>query len=367
MVAYLQPRQWNPRGSLSLRSSISIYIQRVRSDGIKEGPPKQVFYSDDFAPFHPEPELSLVYNSYWGHFVLVWDWKSRNGKGRIYTLQISIFGNVEGDATTILETSDDVRHPIAIYNPSIYDTLPNHRVLLVWEQQAGNRSNIYALDTGPDGDRRLSKPLRLSAAREWEANWNPAAAVNPAHNEMLVVWNNALQGVYDAGTAKSSVVRGDIKVSSSPLDVLDDPAEEALVFNTTTRRYLLLATTAAGTMIGQHLDVAGERSGRTFGVAWGSPPSDLVINPTQQRFLTLFTRLYAKGNRDIRGVLFSEDGANKHEFGILDSRFSKNDEYSPKGAYNPDRDQYLVVWNHVKTPREIDVHGRIIDSAGRLK
>ncbi len=245
-------------------------------------------------------------------------------------------------------------------------------------------------DMGPDG------------TADFDA-LNPAVAYNPDRNEYLVVWegHDVTVGEWeifgqriDAATG-AEVGENDLRISDMGVD--GDPSADAfdaaVAYNPTNREYLIVWSGDDGTVqagdefeiFGQRIDAAtgAEVGENDFRISTMGPDGDasfdavfpaVAYNPTDNEYLVVWqgdddTPPLVVGENEIFGQRI--DAATGAEVGENDFRISTMGPdgdrnfpaFEPAVVYNPQMNEYLVVWEGEELSGEAETYVQRIDAA----
>jgi hypothetical protein len=179
----------------------------------------------------------------------------------------------------------------------------------------------------------------------------PALAWNPQNQEYLLVWCHQLAGsvaIYAQTISKTGVLSSIYPVSETSTDV--ERCKPDVAYNTTSHNYLVVwENKATGLQFSAHgrLFTPGGALGQeiTFGVSDSSNyvyPA-VAYSSTSNEFLVVWATQPSGGNYSILAQRVSNTGEKLGGYTIAQGHDSVNN-YDPDVAYNPSRNEYLVVW-----------------------
>jgi hypothetical protein len=354
LVVYAQPWGGN--------FGIKICFQMLDAAGNRTGGRRTIFSSANHW-YGFRPWISVVYNKYLGRYLIAWNWMDRKGdKWAIYTTKISFTGRLERGPLKVIESRNHLKQPNLIYNSR------RHNFVLAW-QQSGSGSNmysIYATNLSLSGTYKYNKIIKLSDVAG--SHENPKLAFNREQNQIFATWEHWWPGSGHR-RIRGCILTGDASRASRSIYLEYRGNRPNVVYNTATGLYLVVwkaAENGDSVIEGRHL--------RPYGMAYtlsypfmlankrvGAP--DIVYNSGNEEYMMVFDRVYpysSEVDRDIYGSVFFDLGESKDEFIIYDQSYWTKDEYRPRIAYNENRDEYLVIWQHKYGPNDVDIHGRII-------
>lgn len=310
-----------------------LWGRKVDPDGTTDGGTFEIIT-------HPDDDLepALVATPA-GEYLLAWS-SNRSGTYNVVGMQLPGDADPTGQTTfRISGASGDERCPDLALSSS------NGRALVAWEDSRddpGDDSNwdIYGRQVYQDGSTPDAGFAICDAAGSQR---EPAIAYNPAtgYQDYLVVWDggNTIQGRRIDATATTLQ---DI-LTISAIAHYEQHAAVAWGGN----RYLVAWTDFRSGFA----DIKGQRltpSGALLGVEIGLSSSYLnqqqpavAYSTQQQRWLVVWEDDRA-GVRSINGQLVSRDGWILGRLIHIGTQGSG--QYSPAVAYNPDDDEFMVVW-----------------------
>ena len=252
----------------------------------------------------------LAYNSSTNQFLVVWeDFRAAVGFGSdVYGQVVNGDGSMTGVNFSISTASDWQRDPKAAYDPV------GKKYLIVWEDwRTDSDDDIYAQLVNADGSMAGSE-FTISAATNDQSN--PDIVYNPSSNRFLVVFDDDRLVAYDVDIY-GKLVNADGSMSGSDFPI-STPSENQLI-------------------------------------------PVVAYNSTDDQFLVVWwdKRNQDTNSGDIYARLVNGDGTmDGSDFPI--STTSNADQISPAVAYDPNSNQYLVVWEHSVVYTH--VYGRLVNA-----
>jgi len=277
----------------------------------------QVVYSGGVVPWFRisdstagQSRPGLAYNSSADQFLVVWeDYRGAVGYGSdVYGQIVNGDGSMAGVNFAITTESDWQRDPKAAHDPITGD------YLVVWEDwRTDSDDDIYAQLVSADGS-MIGVEFTISTAANDQSN--PDIAYNSSSNQFLVVFDDDRLVAYDVDIYGKLVnADGSMSGTDFPISI---PSENQLVpvvaYNSTDNQFL---------------------------VVWGDK-RDQDTNSGD-----IYARM-VNGNGTMDG----------YEFPI--STTSNANQISPAVAYDPNSNQYLVVWEH--SVYDTDIYGRLVNA-----
>ena len=329
----------------------NIWGRKVNPDGTTDGSTFEVVT-------HPNDDLEPALVAYpAGPYLLVWS-SNRSGTYNVVGKQLPSTGDPTGQSTfQISGGSGDER------NADLALSTNNNRALVVWEDSRddpGDDSNwdIYGRQVYGDGSTPdAGFAICSSAGNQRE----PAIAYNPSasYQDYLVVWDGSstIQGRRINATA--TVLQDIVTVSA----IAHYEQHAAVAFGG--GRYLVAWTdfrSGFADIKGQRLTPAGARLGYEIGLSSGylnQQQPALAYSTQRQRWLVIWEDDRA-GIRRINGQLVTRDGWILGQ--LIHIGTQGNGQYSPAVAYNPDDDEFMVVWADWRTG-SYDIWGQRVSAA----
>jgi len=213
----------------------------------------------------------------------------------------------------------------------------------------------------------------------------PAVAWNQTTGEYLVIWSDdrhpSTRGsdIYGQRVSAAGERLGpNFRISGGQATAAD--AEPAVAWNADANEYLVVwedrrnQYTSGPDIFGQRVSAAGDRLGPNFrisaaGTTMGESNPAMAWNSVADQYLVVWEDLRSRETRgvDIYGQLVTS-GAKRlgGNFRISGTAALRN-EATPQVAYDRDRNQYLVVWrdNRVAGPAAMDIYGRRVAANGK--
>jgi hypothetical protein len=266
-----------------------------------------------------------AYNSKDNEFLIVWQDFRAYGAGA----QINAPGLAYGQRVSIMGELMGTEIPISVDEPKILRMLPvpaydsiHNEYLVVYNEN----NDIYGRFVKGDGSPRGEE---FTICVQPESQMHPAVLYNPKQQNFFILWNDSRKGKGQAD------------------------------------------------IYGVFIDSNGNPAGDEFLVC--DAPNDqiypqMVYNPKQDQFLVTWEDFrYCKTDPcyldtcSIYGKIFSSDGTPLSDTLIIADEGV--DDRQQKIAYNPNRNEYLVVWNDRRNEHDapnVDIYGRRIKGDGTL-
>jgi hypothetical protein len=353
------------------RSSTDVFGRRVSARGR--------VLRDDFSVCGPcsdnfDGQVAVAWNPDAREYLVVWT-AFVFGTGTdydIYARRVAATGRPRGGVLAITRAREDQVHPTVAYSPA------SGRYLVVWQDARRwpkRQDDIYG--RWLDVSARIVGPEFLLVPRFAKADQeHPAVVHNPVTDTFLVSWEddrNAARGIDVFGVrlaANGNLVGREIRISG-PGAIADDTAP-SLAVNTETGQYLAVwedqralasrghdiygrRISRGGRLIGRDFRVSSPRATRgeyAPAVAYGAASDRYLVAFSDGRSLVSLTDVYAqylspRGRRLGRELRIGGKGAVGYD----------ND---PAVAWNPDRNEFLVVWSDGRAiyGRGTDIYGR---------
>ncbi|MCC7130399.1 MAG: hypothetical protein B6D39_06550 [Anaerolineae bacterium UTCFX2] len=203
--------------------------------------------------------------------------------------------------------------------------------------------------------------------------YSPVIAYNSVHNEYLVVWESVLPGNVHKIYARRIASDGRQLISFTVSSNANNQMNPSVAYDPTHDRYLVVFV----------YDLNGDASnwdvhGRF--IPWSGPSASLldfsicnfssnqghpvtVFASTQQEFLVVWVNFQTSVASYISARRVWADGSGFPYSPFVVSSGTENRDY-PDVAYNPSRNEYLVVWDVVKTGSAVDIYGIRLSGEG---
>jgi hypothetical protein len=251
--------------------------------------------------------------------------------------------------------------------------------LVVWTdwRPSDGTSDIYGRRVSAAGV-PLAANFRVSGAAAVSHEAHPAVAWNQTANQYLVVWidwRDAWADIYGRRVSAAGVPLGaDFRIS---VDATRDEGIPDVVWNATWNQYLVVwSDTRAGgsapmieiygqrvrgngTLIGGEIHISGA------GAARDELNAAVTWNGAHNQYLVVWQDVRSITDWDVYGRRLAAGGAPIGE----DFRISSPDASvsRPDVAWNPDAGQYLVVWEDYRAPSDLtDLYGRRVRTNGAV-
>ena len=250
---------------------------------------------------------------------------------------------------------------------------PDNDYLLAWQQASDSpEPDIFVQRIDSQGQATGSL---ITITTHLAAQERPALA--RGDNEYFIVW----QDQRNAGTSGSDLY-GHILNNSGALSgtlitittASDDQIEPTIAYNSDLDEYLVLWSDyrngSTSDIYGQIVGSDGTLGGTVdiSGISNHQKLADVVYNPDQAQYLTVWQDHRGSNNPHLYGQIISPDGTLvSSEFGIVETTVKQR---SPAIAYNSAAGasgRYLVVWDDERNGAgNRDVYGHLIESSGSL-
>ena len=310
-------------------------------------------------------------------YLVVWDGRdAAPDKRSLFGQVLDGTGEPISGRVTLADQGPDGVTPFEVLSPAVTWNPDANEFLVVWTGRpaAGDGRDVFARRVGPDGSVLDAQPRRVSdtgpagADPTRDAN-EPHAAYNPAEHQYLVTWTSD-----DPGDVHFEVF-GQILTSTLNQTGVDDfrisrtgPNDTGQSLNVAARpaydkkdnRYLVTWRGIAGAssaIRGQQLTKEGAEVGpddyRISNAASSDLFSifddDLVYNPDEDAFLVVYDGKRTGGEAEVRAQRMDGDGVPVgDEIRVSDMGFEGSTAFEaedPELVYNPQRREYLVVWD----------------------
>lgn len=262
----------------------------------------------------------------------------------------------------ISDSTANQSRPGLAYNSS------SNQFLVVWEDfraPVGFGSDVYAQLVNGDGS-MAGVNIPVSTVSDWQRS--PKAAYNPVTGKYLVVWEDWRIDLDD--NIYAQLVNANGTMAGSEFTVSTGPRNQSfpdVAYNSSSNQFLVVfdddrLVAYDNDIYGKLVNADGSMSGLDFPI---STPSEnqltpvVAYNSTNNQFLVVWwdKRNQATNGADIYARLLNADGSmDGSDFPI--STTSNAEQRLPAVAYDPDSNQYLVVWEHIVY--DSDIYGRLI-------
>ena len=322
-------------GRDTVTSGLDIYGRRILADGSVGG--------QEFAicqAVHDQYNPVVVYSEASHQFLVTWytvDWDA--AESYVSAQRVWWPGLLLGHSFDVAAPQMSQDFPAVAYNSR------NHQYLVVWADERGGEANIY-------GQRynRFGLPVgdNFVVHEGAGAQTHPVVVHSAFGNRYLVVWEDVASGDIQARfvSAQGTPYGSLITVSSGP----EARIRPAVVQNPSAihNDFMVVFTvqrTADSDIYGRRIAAAGTPSNQDIVVSdaaghQGSP--DIAYNPDQNQYLVVW-RDRRDDQGDIYGQKLSATGA--LQAGELLVKQEADEQGAPAVAWNDDDEQYLVVWH----------------------
>jgi len=360
-----------------------------------------------------------VFNATTGEYLVVWQ-DARRGVTNydIYAQRISSDGALLGGNFAVAASDGNQLWPVVSWNPD------NGEYMVLWTETTSN-NDLYGQRIAATGE-LLGARVAVAVAPNHQSN--PSIAWNTTQHEYLVVWADSRNGetadLYGKRLkADGSLLGADFPVSQAPYG----QGSPDLVWNATLNEYLVvwqdlrrnpvagvpqligIRLTQAGVPIGEEIIVDAHSSGQYDpAIAWNSSANEYLVTWTSDRYGLGPDNIYARGI-DSQGKVIGNTFAvtsNSYEHSAANVAYnSLSDEYlitwsggaespcrdvyaqrvsadglliaaeipiatganeqcAPQLAWNPQVDQYLIVWTEYRAETQKDIFGQRLSGFG---
>ena len=279
-------------------------------------------------------------------------WKDRRtGAYDVYGQRVAWTGSLLWYEFAISAQPDDQMFPAVAYNPD------DDQYLAVWQDDDA----IYAQRLSAEG-----QPLEEPWALETNGvNWFPDVAYNSQHNEYLVVWSDpdadAIEGRRVPPAGEATIY---LQVPES-----DDGLNPRITYNETEDQYLVVWHTVDGDIYGRILRGDGLATGtRTTVCADDSYQLSPIVafDSEHNRFLVVWGDNRADFGTDLYGRFVLTNGQTAGGEFCIAGCADGVDRFDPALVYNPDDQEYLVVYEYQREAADYDIYGQRLGWAGTL-
>ena len=262
-----------------------------------------------------------------------------------------------------------------------------NQYLAVWSDRRPdvNHWDIYGQLVRSDG-KRFGRDFRINNDVTLKDQYEPAVVYNATEDEYLVVWQDNRRMEERKGDIYGQRVSADGRLLGRNFRVngrtgTEQDGEPIVAWNSTRNEYLVVyegwrgGTSGRNDLYAQRLDEAGAKRGREKRVsgpkADNLDTADLAYNPDTDQYLVVWADLRDPADRGIYGRRLTRRGAPIGPELSISSPAADRGEASPAVAYNGTAKQYLVVWID-RRPWEGsldagDVYGRRLNRVGAVR
>ncbi len=261
--------------------------------------------------------------------------------------------------------------PFADARPSVAARGNAGDFLVAFERSitAGDRMQIYACTVSSGGS--VSAPF---VVRLWNnVRYAPAVASRSGSNEYLIAWTD--RGALTQDDIFAQRVRHDGNLQGGVIAVaLGRKGQEqpAVAFNSAAREYLVVwqdyrsgsdyvvygrRVSSSGALLGTEMVVA------SAAMLHGEPV--VTYNATSNQFLVVWQQVSPSSGYDIHAQRVTGSGQKTGAAILVSSGTNTTDEGQPSVAWNSYRNEYYVAW-HAFTNSKWRIYGQRVSSAGQL-
>jgi hypothetical protein len=284
-------------------------------------------------------------------YFVAWE-DSRTGADDVYGQRVAWTGSLLWHEFGISAQPDDQTFPAVAYNPD------DDQYLAVWQDGDEIRAQRLSADGQP-----LEDPWALETDG---ANWFPDVAYNSQRNEYLVVWSDV--GMGGGVEGRRVPPAGEATICLQVPDSADG-FHPRITYNEGEDRYLVVWNTLHGDIYGRILYGDGLAIGTLTTVCTedGYQYSPVVaFEPDQDRFLVVWSDDRADFGTDLYGRFVLPDGQTWGGEFCIAGCADGIDRTSPALAYNPDDQEYLVVYEYQREAEDYDIYGQRLGWDGTL-
>jgi len=223
----------------------------------------------------------------------------------------------------------------------------------------------------------IGSDFRVGAGPDWEEQ--PAVVWNGANEEYLVVWSDSRSAggqtdIYGRRLKADGTPVGTADFKVSGLGAVSDEAYPAVAWNDTAEQYLVVWIDWRGAyadIYGRRLKADGSPVGADFLISVNGTRDegipDVVWNGTKNQYLVVWSDARA-GTHSPRVDIYGQRVGAKGTLVGGEIRISGSgataDELNAAVAWNATKNQYLVVWEDVRSILRWHIYGRRISALG---
>ena len=338
-----------------------IFAQRVSWWGMLLGAEFAVGVPN-LAAFDP----SIAFDEREIRYLVVWS-DDRNGDSDIFGQLFDRDGLPIEDNFTIYQGAGEQTRPDIAYNAA------SSSYLVAWEDQP-NRSVVGQL-VSAQGSLQYS-PLTISSSVY--TGTNPAVASNPeaAYNNFLVVFRQDVDRT-SQNDVEARIVNPDGTLAASSTHVSSLIGEQGLpdvIYNPTSHEYLVAfqdKSSGVYQITGQILSPVNQLVGGKIPISTGATMYEqapaVVYNPDDNQYLVVWHRDNVATGEDIYGQLLAAGGS----FPIGETNFKistvtgDNQQIFPAAIYFAAMNRYAVIWGDNRDPTtQWDLRGQWLSNTG---
>jgi hypothetical protein len=262
--------------------------------------------------------------------------------------------------------------------PAIAFNRHTNEYLVTWQNQPDADSStwyIFGRKTNEIGS-PAGSPFAVSESDAF-AHVAPDVAYHDGNQEYIVVWEYVeTEADHDISarrlSSSGSVIGEEVSISS----LSNKEREPVIEANTSNDEYLVVWSqqigsdeTGWGQITARRLNATGAPTGASISIGIGfndQRQPALAYDSQRNRFLIVWQEQSASGDFDIMGQLI--DGSGDLIGSAIEIVGDVADQLVPQVAYNPDTQQYLVVWEDHRRDGEgaWDIKGHRLNSDGVL-
>jgi hypothetical protein len=229
-------------------------------------------------------------------------------------------------------------------------------------------------EAGPRVSPVLGSDFRISSSTDWEER--TAVVWNDTAEEYLVVWSDfraasGLSDIYGRRVRPDGTPVGTADFRISGPGAVSDETYPAVAWNATADQYLVIwidwRNGSYADIYGRRLKGDGTALGADFRVSVSAPKDeglpDVVWNATKNQYLVVWSDTRAS-KTDIYGQRVGANGGLVGAEIRISGAGATNDEYNAAVAWNATSNQYLVVWEDLRSVTKWHIYGRRINANG---
>ncbi|MGH7407486.1 MAG: CFI-box-CTERM domain-containing protein, partial [Candidatus Methylomirabilales bacterium] len=252
-------------------------------------------------------------------------------------------GSLTGAKITISSAAGDQRAPAVAYNST------TNQFLVVWQDFQAGFFDISGQLVNANGALSGTKIAISTAANDQTA---PAVAYNSATNQFLVVWQDLRSGSFSdifgqRVSADGTLAGSEITISAAA----NNQTAPAVAYNSTSNQFLVawhdLRSGSFSDIFGQRVDAVGSLAGAEITISSAANNQTVpavVYNGVTNQFLVVWQDLRSGSFSDIFGQLVNAAGVLvASDFAIPDTAPPSN-RTAPAVAFNDTTTRFLVVW-----------------------
>ncbi|MGC9356422.1 MAG: hypothetical protein ACP5GX_01060 [Anaerolineae bacterium] len=303
----------------------------------------------------------VAYNSDDNEYLVVWQDHRSGFDGEIYGQRVASDGSLVGSNFAIATGGGTKIQPAVDYSITL------GRYMVVWADYNGTDFDIYGqrlYESGAlDGS---SQAITTASGRQS----NPEVALNAFNYEWLVIWRDEQNLTTTGRDIRGRRLQSNGTPTGTELIIAagtEDEQRPYLIYNTHALEFLVTwsdqTVSPFGAIQARRIANDGTFPGSPFTIASGghtrTDPA-LAYDTISKTYLAVWEDYRDGSGGETFGQRFDDAG----NLVSTDRGISKwTDQSTSAAAYNPDDDEYLLVWRDQRGP-DYDVWGRLLDGAG---